>query len=139
MVTNRPALRRLLRATGSLLRSAGARSPPLAEALAALRVRHGQIGKGYGRETEAGKTAAARFRHAGLTLDPTYTAKAAAALLTELEEGTEGPHLYWHTLSHGMPDVSAGGAAGGGRELPEKFRPFVALRSGPDPGVGNPR
>lgn len=56
------------------------------------------FGDGYGVPTAAGTRAQQTASHAGITLDPTYTAKAFAAALDGLGE-FDGPVLYWHTLS----------------------------------------
>lgn len=54
------------------------------------------IGAGYGHPTDAAREAAAVFKDSvGLPLDLTYTAKTFAAVL---EDQTQGPVLYWHTL-----------------------------------------
>lgn len=58
----------------------------------------GYFGAGYGTPTDAGESAAQRARSAGLTLDPTYTAKAFAAALDGLQQ-QDTPILYWHTLA----------------------------------------
>jgi D-cysteine desulfhydrase len=69
------------------------------------------IGRGYGHPTEEGERATEVARVAGLTLDPTYTAKAFARALTSAGAGgfSRDPSgrrsgrplttLYWHTLS----------------------------------------
>lgn len=69
------------------------------------------IGRGYGFPTEAGERATRVARLAGLTLDPTYTAKAFARALTSAgvggfprdpsgrRSGRPRTTLYWHTLS----------------------------------------
>jgi 1-aminocyclopropane-1-carboxylate deaminase/D-cysteine desulfhydrase-like pyridoxal-dependent ACC family enzyme len=52
----------------------------------------------YGEPTPAGRAARARFRDAdGIELDDSYTAKAAAAMLTELDR--PGPALFWNTFA----------------------------------------
>ena len=59
------------------------------------------IGEGYGRPTPASERAARLFgRHAGLVVDQTYTAKAAAGLLDWIEAGRIDPDatvVFWHT------------------------------------------
>lgn len=59
------------------------------------------IGGGYGEPTAAGDEATALFgSRAGLLLDPTYTAKAAAGTLDWIREGrvdTEDTVVFWHT------------------------------------------
>lgn len=55
-------------------------------------------GEGYGVRSEKGETASARFSACGITLDQTYTAKAAAAYLDSVESSDE-LQLYWHTYN----------------------------------------
>lgn len=58
-----------------------------------LRVTGAYLGRGYGHATEAGRQAIAAFRQAGVPLDTTYSAKAAAACL----DHAAGPTLFWST------------------------------------------
>ncbi|HEX7090376.1 MAG TPA: pyridoxal-phosphate dependent enzyme [Longimicrobiales bacterium] len=121
IVTNERALARLVSRTLRHLRRAGlASAPPPAAALRLVRLRHGFVGAGYGRETEAGHDAAVRFRHAGLTLDATYTAKAAAELISSVGERGRRTHLFWHTLSAHEPEEPLEGVRPA--DLPEPFR-----------------
>jgi 1-aminocyclopropane-1-carboxylate deaminase/D-cysteine desulfhydrase-like pyridoxal-dependent ACC family enzyme len=59
------------------------------------------VGEGYGIPTSESREAAALFgRHAGVILDPVYTAKAGAGLLEWIREGRIPPGdraLFWHT------------------------------------------
>jgi 1-aminocyclopropane-1-carboxylate deaminase/D-cysteine desulfhydrase-like pyridoxal-dependent ACC family enzyme len=110
VVTNRHVLRRLVSGTRRLLARGGEALPPVDAALRLVQLRHDQLGDGYGRATAAGAAAARHFAALGLTLDATYTAKAAAALLADLDAqggagaGTHaGPPLFWHTLSASEP------------------------------------
>jgi 1-aminocyclopropane-1-carboxylate deaminase/D-cysteine desulfhydrase-like pyridoxal-dependent ACC family enzyme len=68
-----------------------------------LRVDARFVGRGYGHATPEGDEATAlAAAHAGLPLDPTYTAKAFACALRHLQEGSGQGRttvLYWHTLS----------------------------------------
>jgi 1-aminocyclopropane-1-carboxylate deaminase/D-cysteine desulfhydrase-like pyridoxal-dependent ACC family enzyme len=85
------------------------------------------LGAGYGVPTEAGGRASEEAARAGLTLDPTYTAKAFAAALERVEALRDSSLpktvLYWHTLSSspvapllaGAPDE--GSVAAGVRRL----------------------
>jgi len=67
--------------------------------LANLRVTGRYLGGGYGHPTEAACAANELFRRAGsVTLDSTYSGKAAAALLDLVGSG-EGPFLFWSTKS----------------------------------------
>jgi D-cysteine desulfhydrase len=57
------------------------------------------LGDGYGRPTDNGRAAMARWReHVGFALDSTYTAKVVAALL-ETSSDTAEPVVYWSTKS----------------------------------------
>jgi 1-aminocyclopropane-1-carboxylate deaminase/D-cysteine desulfhydrase-like pyridoxal-dependent ACC family enzyme len=67
-------------------------------ALARLAFTADFVGGGYGHPTPAGEEATSLAASAGLTLDPTYTAKAFAAALG-LARGGAGTVLFWHTLS----------------------------------------
>jgi hypothetical protein len=57
------------------------------------------LGRGYGHPTPEGSAATEVARDAGLTLDPTYTAKAFAGALWHLRARRARTILYWHTLS----------------------------------------
>jgi 1-aminocyclopropane-1-carboxylate deaminase/D-cysteine desulfhydrase-like pyridoxal-dependent ACC family enzyme len=65
-----------------------------------VRVRHDQLGRGYGVPTDAGREATEMFAADGIVLDPTYTAKAAAGLVAMAREpNAPRRFLFWHTLS----------------------------------------
>jgi D-cysteine desulfhydrase len=80
-------------------------APDRARLRAQLCIDSAQIGPGYGRRTEASVAAVARAAQSGLSLDPSYTAKAFAALLEIVRTAALGPGepplrvVYWHTLS----------------------------------------
>ena len=57
---------------------------PERPALGGLRVLRGHLGRGYGHPTDGGAEATAWAREAGLGLEPTYTAKSCAGMLSEL-------------------------------------------------------
>jgi 1-aminocyclopropane-1-carboxylate deaminase/D-cysteine desulfhydrase-like pyridoxal-dependent ACC family enzyme len=58
------------------------------------------LGRGYGHATPEGEEATRLARlHAGITLDPTYTAKAFAGALWQVRARRAEHVLYWHTLS----------------------------------------
>lgn len=120
LVTNPRTLRRLLRGTAALLERAGVRVPDVGSAMDLVSLRDDQIGGGYGHETPAGRAAAEAFRGAGLVLDPTYTAKAAAAVLADTAPAG-GPVLFWHTLSAAEPLDAARGL-----DVLRLPRPFAA-------------
>ena len=122
LVTNWRALRSLVRGTLGLLRPAPPLLPSVEEVLELVELRHDQVGAGYGRETAASNAAAAAFAAAGLTLDATYTAKAAAAVLAD-PRGPRPP-LFWHTLSAFRPEPLEAHPNPGA--LPEPFRTILA-------------
>jgi 1-aminocyclopropane-1-carboxylate deaminase/D-cysteine desulfhydrase-like pyridoxal-dependent ACC family enzyme len=122
LVTNERVFRALVRGTVQRLRDAGADVPPAEAALRLVTLEHGQLGEGYGRSTAAGDGAAAAFAEAGLQLDPTYTAKAAAALLGD-PGGGAGVPLFWHTLSAHVPQDLLSTAAAAA--LPQVFTDYL--------------
>ncbi len=82
---------------GLLLESMGGQSVPYGQLRAGLRVEGGQLGRGYGVPTAAGRAAIAQAAEVHpVQLDTTYSAKAAAA--TFAPRG-EGPSLFWATKS----------------------------------------
>jgi D-cysteine desulfhydrase len=97
VVTNQRVLQRLVQQVIARLSAGGAAGLPDADAATRLvELRHDQIGTGYGHATPAGDRAQALFQDAGLHLDATYTAKAAAGLLASPSDDMP---LFWHTLS----------------------------------------
>ena len=103
IVTNERVLEKLVRGALALMARAGIDLPDVPTVLANVRLDHQQVGAGYGRETAAGRAATETFAHAGLQLDATYTAKAAAGVLASPAGGP--PLLFWHTLSRSEPIV----------------------------------
>jgi 1-aminocyclopropane-1-carboxylate deaminase/D-cysteine desulfhydrase-like pyridoxal-dependent ACC family enzyme len=91
--------------------------------LARIEVRHDYIGRGYGHETADGRRAGELFAAAGIQLDPTYTAKAAAGFLDALERRPARPHLFWHTLSAAEPPLPPD--APRADTLPLRFRRYL--------------
>jgi 1-aminocyclopropane-1-carboxylate deaminase/D-cysteine desulfhydrase-like pyridoxal-dependent ACC family enzyme len=99
-VSNARATRRLAARTAALLAKRGEQwfnhlsLPPFS-------VEHRFFGGAYGRATPAADDAVARARAAGLTLEPTYTGKAMAALLDAAARGElDGKRvLFLHTYS----------------------------------------
>lgn len=73
---------------------------PLRTLRRSLTVDGGFLGAGYGLPTPAGREAISLFSHMpGLTLDTTYSAKAAAAVLHRVRHGERRTILYWATKS----------------------------------------
>jgi 1-aminocyclopropane-1-carboxylate deaminase/D-cysteine desulfhydrase-like pyridoxal-dependent ACC family enzyme len=120
LVTNERVLVKLVGATVARLRAGGAAAPEPTAALRLIELRHDQIGTGYGHATPAGEQAMESFGAAGLRLDATYTAKAAAGLL---DCSRDGVPLFWHTLSAVEPRelLRAGAAAA----LPAPFTRYL--------------
>jgi D-cysteine desulfhydrase len=110
-VTPNPALRSLVlgQALYALWRRARSVSP--IAAWRTLEIEERFVGKGYGHPTDEGNSAVKLARSFGLELEPTYTAKAFAAVLertrsTDLVNDRHKhrlhrrrTYLYWHTLS----------------------------------------
>lgn len=119
LVTNRRVLRGLIRRTLRVLADAGVAAPSTDDAVRRVTLRHDQYGRGYGAPTAAGARATERFADAGITLDPTYTAKAAAGMFADLST-SPGVHLFWHTLSARKPEVGVVAD-----ELPEPVRRLI--------------
>jgi D-cysteine desulfhydrase len=81
------------------LAEACARAAHRSSALQRLEHTRAYLGGGYGHATPHGERATRIAESVGLTLDPTYTAKAFAAALDRVSLGRERTILYWHTLS----------------------------------------
>lgn len=93
-----PVLTRLARRAAKLLERRGARLGDIRIEPDMLDLIRDQIGAGYGHRTEAATRAAARVADAGLSLDPVYTAKAMAGLLSLRAQDRIGdPVLFVHT------------------------------------------
>jgi len=89
-------------------------------------------GAGYGRPTDDGARAARLFQEReGLTLDPVYTAKAAAGFLDFARslEGAGRRHVFLHT--YGSRDLSAIAARARLEDLPAAFQPYLEGMEGP--------
>ena len=113
-VTSASRIVSLARRTGALLAARG-EAPEAALSRArlgsTLHVDGSWLGRGYGYRTEAGERAIVAFREgAGLELDTSYSAKAAAALMDRIRRKERGPMLFWSTKST-APLPSAAGLA----------------------------
>jgi len=97
---NRTVLAQLVRRTVRLLRKHDPRFPPVArDALSRIAIDGSHAGPGYGAATPEGDEATQPAARDGLVLDPTYTAKALAALIADARAGTTRRPLFLHTLS----------------------------------------
>ena len=122
IVTNERVLRRLVRGAARVLHAAGLPVEP-EDALRRVVLRHDQIGAGYGRETPAGRAAAsASKRPDSRSTRPTPRRRPQAP--RRARRRRDGNHLYWHTLSAGLPIEAAEGV--GPNSLPAPFRDFLA-------------
>lgn len=93
-----PVMARLARRSAKLLEKRGARLDLLRIGPEMLDLTRDQIGAGYGHRSEAASAAAGRAAEEGLQLDPVYTAKAMAGLLSLRGDGRlDGPVLFVHT------------------------------------------
>jgi 1-aminocyclopropane-1-carboxylate deaminase/D-cysteine desulfhydrase-like pyridoxal-dependent ACC family enzyme len=92
-------------------------------ALARLEVDGRWLGRGYGYATPEGEVAMRRASSEGVTLDPTYTAKAFACALERARRKDERV-LYWHTLSSAPLDGLHDGDAKSDPLPPELGRLF---------------
>lgn len=129
IVANERVLRKLVRRTLELLAGAGVPTPAEGEVCRRVELLHDYLGAGYAAETEEGRVATRTFAAAGLQLEKTYTAKAAAAFLAAARAGEPGPLLYVHTISATLPAELAGET--GPDALPEPFRRYLELRRAP--------
>ena len=101
LAINGPTLSRLVQNTVSLIRFHDGRFPIVAnEAARAIVIDGRHRGPAYGASTGAGEHATSLAGGDDLRLDPTYTAKAFAALLDAARDQTyDGPLLFVSTLS----------------------------------------
>ena len=67
--------------------------------LPSIQLINNYYGTGYGEATEEGNKASNIFLNKGLKLDPTYTAKTAAATLDRINSQPADTILYWHTYN----------------------------------------
>jgi D-cysteine desulfhydrase len=109
-VTSRWNVLRLATATSSLLAALtgdAALRFSAADLGERFHVEGGYLGDGYGRPTEAGAAAMELWRqHVGFSLDTTYSAKSAAAVL-DLVRARRGPVVFWSTKSsRPLPAIS---------------------------------
>jgi D-cysteine desulfhydrase len=122
---------RLLRKTNALLHALDPTFPKVVFSQNEVDLRHGFFGGRYALLTEAARKALRRARAEGLELDGTYTAKALAALMSDVQERVlDGKVvLFWHTAN--SRDFSEVIAAADYHLLPRGFhRYFTPLERG---------
>ncbi len=88
-------------------------------ALSRLIIDGAAVGAGYGHETPEGKRASELATASGLTVDPTYTAKALSSAMSRARADEKSVVLFWNTLSSAKLGVE--GAAETDR-LPQELR-----------------
>jgi len=87
-----------------------------------VRVLTGYLGDGYAHPTQAGVAAMSAAGQLGLTLEPTYTAKAFAAFLEAAQKAPESKLVFWLTYDSRLPeDLPAPDA----RQVPRALRQFL--------------
>ena len=118
-------LRALYHGAARLLHRADPRFPLAPMDRSRIELRHDFIGPGYARFTPEGMAALAHAREAfGIKLEGTYTGKAFAALLADLESGRLAGRnvLFWNTYnSHPLPQAAL---AQDYRALPRPFHRY---------------
>ena len=89
-----------------------------------------ELGPGYGHPTRAASEAAALLAQTeGILVDPIYTAKALAALITRVRTGSlRGPVIFWH--AGGTPGLFETLPGGDAPELRPTTAPRLATRRG---------
>ena len=86
-------------------------------ALSRLFIDSTSVGAGYGHETQEGRRAAELAAAIGVTVDPTYTAKALASAIARARAEARRRVLFWNTLSSAA--LTTGDAAQPDRLPPE--------------------
>jgi len=121
-VSGPDAMRHLLRKTGAMLNSLDPAVPADLADRARYVFREGFLGDGYAKPTAAAERAIAIARdELGLTLEGTYTGKALAALLHDLDEGgVPGSVLFWNTYNS-RPLGAATSRPADTSQIPEAF------------------
>jgi 1-aminocyclopropane-1-carboxylate deaminase/D-cysteine desulfhydrase-like pyridoxal-dependent ACC family enzyme len=97
---NEPALDRLMNKTATMLNSIDPGIPANLASRTNLRFRKEFLGDGYGRTNDVTERAIEIARDdLDLSLECTYSGKAMAALMHDLDEGVDDPVLFWNTFS----------------------------------------
>ncbi len=122
-ISSPAAMRRLLEKTALMLSRLDPSIPADLAQRSRYEFRTGFLGEGYARTTEAAERALAVARdQLGLTLETTYTGKAMAALIHDLET-RGGKVLFWNTYnSRPLPATTA--RPDDTSRLPEAFLPY---------------
>jgi len=129
-----PRLRAMLAETGEYLRALDPSFPAVDPDRCAITLAGKQLGAGYGLPTKRGLAAIAIARElADLTLEPTYTGKALAALIDDAPALAGQVVLFWSSHSSRTLDVASVDPRDLPAELQGYFRPLRAWPSAPAP------
>lgn len=115
-------LRAQIESTSRFLRERDPDFPDVEIVEALLHHERGFTGEGYAIPSSAGRHAQeTAHEHGGIELDPTYTAKAFAALISRAPRHAERIVLFWNTFD---PRHVGSGTVGAG-DLPPEFRGYL--------------
>ncbi|MBN1551510.1 pyridoxal-phosphate dependent enzyme [bacterium] len=100
-ITNVETVSHLINGTLELLTASGCKSVSGFDMKSAYTLHNDYFGKGYGEATPEGEEAALMFKSLeNIDLEVTYTAKAAAAMLSAVKShAVSGPVLFWYTFA----------------------------------------
>jgi D-cysteine desulfhydrase len=121
-VVTRRTVASLMTQTYRLLKKLDASLPDIE--LPEITLEENFYGDGYGHPLLAGQEATALFDQAGIKLEPTYTAKTAAAVLKQSAAFPDQNILYWHTYN--SADMSEPVAEADPGALPAKLHWVIA-------------
>jgi 1-aminocyclopropane-1-carboxylate deaminase/D-cysteine desulfhydrase-like pyridoxal-dependent ACC family enzyme len=114
---------RLFNETNALLHTLASSVPLLANPRCNVEHRDEQFGTGYAEPTVAAKLAVERMQQTeAISLETTYTGKALAALINDIESGISGPVMFWNTYN-AQPYQCA--AAARAQELPALLQQYL--------------
>ncbi len=128
-IMNAKAMQILLQKTVAMMRRLDDSVPEDIAARTNIRIRNGFFGPGYARATpETMDAIAFAKRELDLKLEPTYTGKAMAALVADMQEPESDSInlLYWHTYNSAPLDVPADRPLDQGALPPDFLRYFSA-------------
>ncbi|MCB9617571.1 MAG: pyridoxal-phosphate dependent enzyme [Sandaracinus sp.] len=126
LVCNRATVAALVASTMKKLRDAEPAFPAVGHAaLAQIEIDSSRFGDGYGTANEDAVEASAVASDFGLTLDPTYTARAFSSFLAHARGADARRTLFWHTLSA----ASLSERADAGPEVPVALREMAFAQS----------
>ena len=119
------AIHSLMASTYKYLKQQGNSVPSIK--LPKINLEEKYFGAGYGHPLEAGSEATELFAQAGITLEPTYTAKTAAAVLRQCAQQPDKTVLYWHTYNSADMSMLLAEAEADASSLPANLRQAAKL------------